>query len=426
MAAGRRSGAFTLLHSARRVYDAGRMKMSSRSQLSLMVLFSSLSLTAACGGGSKGAAAGAAGTSGGAGADAAAGTSGAAGSAGIAGTTGTAGTTSTAGTTGAAGTGSSDGAAGTGDGGATDGASDATGDGGIVFGTPGPSCTDLATKCQGESCCTNIVISGGKFMMGRSASGTDACPSGMTCDDNEQPEHEVTVTSFTLDRYEVTVGRFRKFVEAYTGAKPQSGSGAHPQIPGTGWDSSWNNNVPSTQDALIKSVSCFTNTPAYQNWTDTAGEKEAAAMNCVTWYVAAAFCNWDGGRLPTEAEWEYAAAGGGENRLYPWGSDALDDTRANYFGTVVCTAALPVGSKPAGAGRWTQQDLLGGVAEWTFDYYGSYTADAQTNPANLTSSMWRVSRGSAFPYNGKYLRNAVRDGFQPANPDRTYGFRCAR
>jgi formylglycine-generating enzyme required for sulfatase activity len=415
--------ALTLLQHTRCVYDAGRMNMSFRSQLSLMVLFSSLSLVAACGGGSKGAAAGAAGSSGGAGADAAAGTSGAAG------TTGGAGTMATAGTTGAAGSGS-DGAAGTSDGGATDtasdAASDATSDGGIVFGTPGPSCTGLTTKCQGESCCTNIVIPGGKFMMGRSASGTDACPAGATCDDNEQPEHEVTVASFTLDRYEVTVGRFRKFVEAYTGTKPRSDSGAHPQIPGTGWDSSWNNNVPSTQDALIKSVSCFTNTPAYQNWTDTAGEKEAAAMNCVTWYVAAAFCNWDGGRLPTEAEWEYAAAGGSENRLYPWGGDAPDDTRANYYGTVVGTASLPVGSKPAGAGRWTQQDLLGGVAEWTFDFYGSYTADAQTNPANLTSSMWRVSRGKAFPFFGKYMRNTVRDGFQPGEPDRTYGFRCAR
>jgi formylglycine-generating enzyme required for sulfatase activity len=405
--------------------------MSSRAFVPL--LLTTLAMAAACGGGSKGAT-GAAGTGG-------AGTTGAAGAAGTSGAAGAvAGTGGAAAGTGAAGTGDvGDAAAGTGAAGSTDGgdaaagtgaagATDAgAGDGGVVFGTPGPSCTGLTTKCQGESCCTNIVIPGGTFMMGRSAAGTDACPAdGGKCYDDELPEHEVTVASFTLDRYEVTVGRFRKFVEAYTGQKPRSDQGEHPAIPGTGWDSSWNVNLPGTQDALIKQVSCFTSTPAYQNWTDVAGEKEAAAMNCLTWYQAFAFCIWDGGRLPTEAEWEYAAAGGGDNRLYPWGGAAIDDTRANYFATVVGQASVPVGSKPAGAGRWTHQDLLGGVAEWTFDYLGDYTADAQTNPANVTSSMWRVSRGSAFPYNGSFLRNAMRDGNQPGDPDRTYGVRCAR
>jgi formylglycine-generating enzyme required for sulfatase activity len=401
------------------------VKISFRSQLPLLVVFLVVVTAPACGGGSKGASTGSAG--GGAAGTGAAGTgaagTGAAGTGSeIAGTSGGAGT-------GAAGTGTTDG--GTGDASATEGGPDAPGDGsdgGIVFGTPGQSCAGLTTMCQGESCCTNIVIPGGKFMMGRGAAGSDACPDpdGGTCYEDEQPEHEVTVASFTLDRYEVTVGRFRKFVEAYTGQKLQSDKGAHPLIAGTGWDSSWNTKLPNTQDALITSVSCYTNTPAYQNWTDTAGEKEAAAMNCITWFEAFAFCIWDGGRLPTEAEWEYAAAGGSENRLYPWGGEPPDETRANHFATVVGQASIPVGSKPAGAGRWTHQDLLGGVAEWTFDWFGDYSPDPQTNPANLTPSTWRITRGSAFPYKAKYLRNTIRDGEQPADPDRTYGFRCAR
>jgi formylglycine-generating enzyme required for sulfatase activity len=56
-------------------------------------------------------------------------------------------------------------------------------------------------------------------------------------------------------------------------------------------------------------------------------------MNCVNWYEAFAFCIWDGGRLPTEAEWEYAAAGGDENRIYPWGNDVAEPLPASYAAT---------------------------------------------------------------------------------------------
>ena len=107
-------------------------------------------------------------------------------------------------------------------------------------------------------------------------------------------------------------------------------------------------------------------------WTDTPGNNEALPMVYVTWFEAFAFCAWDGGRLATEAEWNYAAAGGDEQRLYPWGAAEADATRAVY-GCIrsSCPASiiLPVGSKPAGNGKWGHSDLAGSVAEWNFDWY---------------------------------------------------------
>src|SRR6185503_5212427 len=101
-------------------------------------------------------------------------------------------------------------------------------------------------------------------------------------------------------------------------------------------------------------------------------------MNCVSWFEAFAFCAWDGGRLPTETEWNYAAAGGNEQRVYPWGAN-IDLTKASYdcagdgsgTGTPNCMFSdmLPVGSRsPQGDGKWGQADLAGNVWEWTLDW----------------------------------------------------------
>ncbi|HQY59964.1 MAG TPA: SUMF1/EgtB/PvdO family nonheme iron enzyme [Polyangiaceae bacterium] len=84
-----------------------------------------------------------------------------------------------------------------------------------------PSCAAGLT-CQGRDCCESLVVPGGTFPMGRSEAGTDACPPATFCASDDQPEHAVTVSSFVLDTFEVTVGRFRAFVDAY-GGPPAAG-----------------------------------------------------------------------------------------------------------------------------------------------------------------------------------------------------------
>ena len=109
---------------------------------------------------------------------------------------------------------------------------------------------------------------------------------------------------------------------------------------------------------------------------------ENPAINCVTWYEAFAFCAWDGGRLPTEAEWEYAAAGAGENRLYPWGPAAPDATNSNSLNNPSRSAFILVGWFPPGKGRFGQLDLAGGMAEWTLDTLETTWYSGAGNPCN--------------------------------------------
>ncbi len=257
--------------------------------------------------------------------------------------------------------------------------------------------------------------------MGRSTAGTDAYAAGNT---NEVPEHTATIAGFRLDLYEVTVGRFRKFVDAYPGSKPLVGAGANPSVAGTGWDTAWA--LAADQATLKTGVNCAA---LYQTWRDTAGTTETLGMSCVNWYEAFAFCAWDGGWLPTEAEWEKASAGGDENRLYPWGAAAPTTSLAVYGGSTFADI-LAVGSKPLGKGRWGQYDLAGGMYEWVFDFYDAAwyggAGGTCTNCANVTIASYRVLRGGTWPHNTTYLRAASRYFNYPTVRVNYYGFRCAR
>jgi formylglycine-generating enzyme required for sulfatase activity len=270
--------------------------------------------------------------------------------------------------------------------------------------------------------------------MGRSTSGTDAFGG----DSDEQPEHVVEVATFGLDRYEVTVGRFRKFVAGYEAfrATLKDGMGAHPLIPGSGWQSAWTSELPTTASALTSALKCDS---TYQTWTDSPGSNENKPQNCMTWYQAFAFCLWDGGRLPTEAEWEYAAAGGSENRLYPWGGQAPDKTLAShdclFSGTWSCEAAdLPVvGSTPLGKGRYGQMDLAGSLWEWNLDWYDASWYSQYSSPgsckncANVSpDASNRVVRGGRFISSAANLRAAYRGSSAPDIDNISVGARCAR
>ena len=154
-------------------------------------------------------------------------------------------------------------------------------------------------------------------------------------------------------------------------------------------------------------------------------------MNCVSWYEAFAFCIWDGGRLPTEAEWEIAAVGGSDNRLFPWGMQNPDDNPAlaDYYSSDQ-SPFIPVGSHPAGVGRWGQQDLAGGMWEWVLDQHSDswYAAGNCDNCANLSDGSGRAIRGGSWDEFAGVIRAASRFawGISPDRPFPFVGWRCAR
>jgi len=319
-----------------------------------------------------------------------------------------------------------DGGRATGDGGSADGGSSST-----------PSCVALPATCgasASDSCCDSPMIPGGTFYRGDDAS-TDGMFTDMT--------HAATVSTFRLDKYEVTVGRFRAFVAAGQGIQsspPASGAGARSlnglAVAG-GWDSSWNSNLEPNSAALETAIAC--GGANYGTWTPVAGSNENRPITCVTWYEAMAFCVWDGGFLPTEAEWHYAASGGSEQRAYPWSSPAsslaISCSETNYGGAnapqTLCSAAGPsdVGSWPDGDGDWGQSDLAGNVYEWVLDWYATPYMTPCNDCADLTVTSARVMRGGSFYVDETRERAAERLNYYAGTPtdrDGDLGVRCAR
>ncbi len=282
----------------------------------------------------------------------------------------------------------------------------------------GRSCAGLTgTECSGQDCCACIAVPGGTFPMGTSIDGTDA-PDDISWS-SEYPEHQVSVSTFGLDNFPVTVGRYRQFLltdgEA---AAPENGAGAHPLIPGSGWSSDWNGSA-----AIATIPTC----PGPATWTENPGSNEAYALNCVTWFQAFAFCIWDGGRLPTEAEWEYAAAGGEENRRYPWGAE--EPTDAHIPGGLDASSALvTVGGTPLGNGRWGHSHLGGLLEQWVLDWSDVewYSGGGSTcnDCANLTPGIYRMIRGS--PWGGVGRVSERNRSAAPTTRRNFGGFRCAR
>jgi formylglycine-generating enzyme required for sulfatase activity len=251
-----------------------------------------------------------------------------------------------------------------------------------------PSCNGLPL-CSGQrSCCDSPQVVGGE---------TNRMGSNFRSD--EQPQHDNKVDSFSLDRFEVSVGRFRRFVDAMPPA-PAADAGKNNAIPNSGWSTAWNAMLPAQRadwDARLTN-NCGGGHPT---WTSSPGGNEERPINCLTWYEAFAFCIWDGGRLPTESEWEYAAAGGRENRLYPFGGNEAfgahelrpnwdcrgPDNPFNWNGCVTSDILSP-GSRSDDA-RWGQADMGGNVGEWVLDYYApsyAWVGACTTNCANLASS----------------------------------------
>lgn len=280
-----------------------------------------------------------------------------------------------------------------------------------------PSCGALGkTACQGESCCVSTLVPGC----------TDCVLQGAVVFD---------VAPIKLDKYEATVGRFREFVRTYAGP-PKVGAGAHPQVAGSGWLAGWNDHMAANKTALLSDMAVRTCRELdIRTWSDTPGTSEQKPMTCLTWYEAFAFCAWDGGFLPTELDWHFAATGGEEKRKYPWAGNGLDPQHALYGAcgngvSTVCddTAILEVGSKPAGAGKWGHLDMAGSVWEWLLDSTnGSFPAEQPcSNCANLASDGGRRIAGGSWVEDSSYLPAAQRLGDPAESVWSNVGIRCAR
>ncbi|HEV3191567.1 MAG TPA: formylglycine-generating enzyme family protein, partial [Polyangiaceae bacterium] len=263
-----------------------------------------------------------------------------------------------------------------------------------------------------ESCCTSLEVTGGTY--NRTYANLGAGPTGEA--------DPATVSNFRLDKYDVTVGRFRQFVTAWNGGwMPAAGSGKHTHLNGgmglvnalspstyeSGWIAADDTKIAPTNANLVVA----SDQAAFATWTDAVGMNENLPLNNANWYEAYAFCIWDGGFLPSESEWEYAAAGGNQEREYPWGSTGPGIQgeyaiyNCYYPNAGSCTGRsniAPVGHTTRGAGLWGQLDLAGNMWQWNLDWYASYV-DPCTDCADLTASTNRVVRGGNFGNDQAYL-----------------------
>jgi formylglycine-generating enzyme required for sulfatase activity len=283
----------------------------------------------------------------------------------------------------------------------------------------GPGRNDCGPHAD-ESCCASPLVEGGTFLRSYDPdAGADA-----------SQEDPATVSSFRLDRFEITVGRFRPFVDRLdAGWLPAEGSGKHSHLNGghgvnagsePGWSSSWNMYLASTPGDL----SCD---PTSQTW----GVDDNLPLSCLNWYEAYAFCIWDGGFLPTEAEWYYAAAGGADQRTYPWSNPAMSPAigcaDANYSGCPTMTVWKGGYASPAGDGRWGQADLAGNLQEWVLDSLQVSYPNPCDDCAFISSSAGalRMNRGGSFSDTTTSLLASSRSYDTPV-----YGYalgaRCAR
>ena len=291
------------------------------------------------------------------------------------------------------------------------------------------------TQLGTMDCCETRIVPGGSYNRFNSS------------------DYPATVSSFALDTFLVTAGRIRAWVDSVDGnlasIAPPEGAGANPHIPNSGWRGEWNRFLPTNRADVDRMLgpeydtdgflACQYGTDIDQQgaltwWTNdldqsvksrnvgnddvlAANTQEALdrkPINCIPWHLLFAFCAWDGSRLPTDAEFQFAGAGGNEQRQFPWGSmdqsdvasinglpvyslvpifdpgkkyvaarlwdstinDGSNTYEDNYgltwgdhvFGDADnASHVMPVGRRPAGNGKWGHTDLGGNMLEWMLD-----------------------------------------------------------
>jgi formylglycine-generating enzyme required for sulfatase activity len=212
--------------------------------------------------------------------------------------------------------------------------------------------------------------------------------------DDEKPAHRVTLTrGYWIDVHEVTNAAYQAFVA-------QGGYTTRGHWSEAGW--AW----LAKQNTASLPAAC-------------EGTGPDLPRRCITWYEAEAYAHWRGGRLPTEAEWEYAARGP-ESRIYPWG-ETFDPTRCNL---VDSKGAKPVGSYPNGVSWTGLHDMAGNAMEWVADWRAPHDAAPATDPGGPAAGTIKVEKGGWWGSNPLVARAAYRHYEDPPEyGDKHIGFR---
>jgi formylglycine-generating enzyme required for sulfatase activity len=228
----------------------------------------------------------------------------------------------------------------------------------------------------------------GEFLMG-------CYPAPGTCNPDDEHLHAVWLDAYFIDLFEVTNAQFAKCVEAGGCSAP----------------SSFNSNTHQS----------YYGNPAFAKYP----------VIYSTWEDAQNYCQWQGKRLPTEAEWEKAARGVSDTRFFPWGNQLPDCTLANFyniFGNGSCmNDTTQVGSYPSGSSPYGLLDMAGNVAEWVSDWYDPYyyIDSPYMNPTGPTSGTEKVLRGGSWNSNWFILQVTYRWPQDPGSEFNIVGIRCA-
>lgn len=229
-----------------------------------------------------------------------------------------------------------------------------------------------------------VHIPGGTFTMGSSDGEAD-----------ESPQRAISMSSFSIDQYEVTFAQYDSCVKKGVCTPAHYDDG---------------NCFISTGSGFQRVV-----VPHQLRGNDLP-------VVCVTWAQASKYCAWKKKRLPTEAEWEYAARAGQDSR-YAWGDDPPTGQRV----------AQPSEQKPRSPGRcapngWQVYDMTGNVWEWTASLYEKdyYTYADSVNPTGPFAGRYRVLRGGGWYSGPEQLRVTNRHWFEPSSAEVSVGFRCAQ
>ncbi len=234
-----------------------------------------------------------------------------------------------------------------------------------------------------------MYVAAASFKMGCNKT-TDA-----KCDEDTEKLHNVYLSPFQIDKYEITVSDYKKCVEANACSKPVTNSA---------------NNLCN-----------------YGSFS-----RLEHPINCVTWQQAKDYCSFTGKKLPSEAQWELAATGSKKSRIYPWGNKTPNcDYAVIYDKSPGCNRGRTAitGSKENGKSVYGVYDLIGNVWEWCDDYYDKdfYLNSPENNPLNTTAGKYRVVRGGGFDFkNLTTLRNKYRGFAIPEKPSPSIGFRCVK